>query len=332
MKILVTGSAGFIGYYLSKYLLESGAMVLGIDNFNTYYSPELKKARNDVLESYNGYTSLKVDLSDRQLVDSAFSSFEPAIVCHLAAQAGVRYSLQNPYTYQKSNLEAFVNLLEAAKRSRIKRFVYASSSSVYGGNTKMPYSEDDPVNTPISLYAATKRANELMAYTYTHLWNMQTIGLRFFTVHGAMGRPDMAYWSFVENILRSEPIRVFNYGKNKRDFTYIDDIIAGLNNALFIDGLAPYEIINLGNNTPVELMEFIGTLEDLLGKKAVMEMVEPQPGDVAATYADIEKARRKLNFAPITDLRTGLEVFVNWYQSNPELTEKVRAFRRSYAP
>jgi UDP-glucuronate 4-epimerase len=248
-------------------------------------------------------------------------------VCHLAAQAGVRYSLKNPYTYQKSNLEAFVNLMEASRLSSITRFVYASSSSVYGGNTKMPYSEEDPVNTPVSLYAATKRANELIAYTYTHLWNLQTIGLRFFTVYGAWGRPDMAYWSFLEAMIHSEPIKVFNYGKNRRDFTYIDDVVEGVIQALFNADLEQYEIINLGNNKPVELMSFITTLEELSGYKAVKEMVPPQPGDVVATYADISKAKAKLGFSPTTDLAKGMKIFVDWYMSNTELVRAVRNFR-----
>lgn len=327
--ILVTGSAGFIGFYVSKSLLEQGHEVIGLDNFNDYYSPDLKEARARILSSYSNYVEIRIDLADGKEVKSVFDRFSPEIVCHLAAQAGVRYSLKNPYVYQQSNLAGFVNLLEPSRLLPVKRFVYASSSSVYGGNTKMPYSEDDPVNTPVSLYAATKRANELMAYTYTHLWGMQTIGLRFFTVYGPWGRPDMAYWSFLEAILHDEPIKIFNHGKNRRDFTYIDEITEGVESALTSKDLDPYEIINLGNNQPVELMEFVNCVEDLAGKQAIKEMVPAQPGDVVATYADISKAQAKLKFKPSTDLRTGLESFVKWYMDNPELVSKVRSFRMS---
>ncbi len=327
MNILLTGSAGFIGFHLALELLKSGYKIIGVDNFNEYYYPGLKRARNSILMKYDNYVPVEENLADRNAVDRCYSVHQPEIVCHLAAQAGVRYSLKNPYSYQESNLQGFVNLIEAARKLPVKRFVYASSSSVYGGNTKMPYSEDDPVNTPVSLYAATKRANELMAYTYTHLWNLQTIGLRFFTVYGPWGRPDMAYWSFLEAILNAEPIRVFNYGKNRRDFTYIDDVVKGVINALFSEPLDPYEIINLGNNKPVELMEFIETVEKLAGKEAIKEMVPPQPGDVVATYADIEKAKAKLGFHPTTDLKAGLERFVEWYLDNPDMMAAVREFR-----
>jgi UDP-glucuronate 4-epimerase len=325
--VLVTGSAGFIGYYVAKALLETGNTVVGLDNFNAYYAPQLKRARVRLLDGERDFYPVEDDLADRGAIERLFAKYSPEIVCHLAAQAGVRYSLKNPHAYQESNLQGFVNLIEAARLLPVKRFVYASSSSVYGGNTKMPYSEDDPVNTPISLYAATKRANELMAYSYTHLWGLQTIGLRFFTVYGPWGRPDMAYWSFLEAIQNNEPIKVFNYGKNKRDFTYIDDIIQGVTTALTSQALDAYEIINLGHNEPVELMTFIETLEDLCGKTAIKEMVPAQPGDVVATYADIENARRKLGFTPTTSLRQGLERFVEWYTANPELTRAVREFR-----
>ena len=219
-----------------------------------------------------------------------------------------------PYAYQKSNIEGFVNLIEQSKQHSVDRFVYASSSSVYGGNTKLPYSEDDPVETPVSLYAATKRSNELIAYTYTHLWDMQTIGLRFFTVYGPWGRPDMAYWSFLEAMQYGEPIKVFNYGRNRRDFTYIDDVTTGVLAALTVDKLDKYEIINLGNNQPVELMDFINSLEDLSGLKAIKEMVPAQPGDVVATFASIDRASRKLGFKPSTPLREGLRQFIRWYE------------------
>lgn len=327
--ILVTGSAGFIGFYVSKSLLEDGHKVIGLDNFNGYYSPKLKEARAGILSSYENYVEVRTDLADSAEVRSVFEKFSPEKVCHLAAQAGVRYSLKNPYAYEQSNLAGFVNLLEPARLISVKRFVYASSSSVYGGNTKMPYSEDDPVNTPVSLYAATKRANELMAYTYTHLWGMQTVGLRFFTVYGPWGRPDMAYWSFLEAILHDEPIRIFNHGKNQRDFTYIDEITDGVKSALNSNELDSYEIINLGNNQPVELMEFVHFMEDLAGKPAIKEMVAAQPGDVVATYADISRAQTKLGFRPSTVLRTGLERFVKWYMDHPDLVSEVRRFRRA---
>lgn len=326
--ILVTGSAGFIGFFISSKLLSEGHNVVGVDNFNSYYLPKLKGHRDNILKQHSNYVSVTGELSERLFVDKLYDDYKPEMVLHLAAQAGVRYSLKNPYSYQKSNLEAYINLIEKARLTGVERFVYASSSSVYGGNTKMPYSELDPVNTPISLYAATKRSNELMAYTYTHLWGLQTVGLRFFTVYGPWGRPDMAYWSFLENIRRHEPIKVFNYGRNMRDFTYIDDIILGVSAALFSPKLNAYEIINLGNNKPVELIEFINTLEELSGQKAIMEMVEPQPGDVVATFADISNAIQKLDFQPKTDLKTGLGSFVRWFNEHSGLVEEVRSFRK----
>lgn len=326
--VLLTGSAGFIGFYVSKALLDAGDTVIGVDNFNSYYAPELKRTRTEILRAYRNFVPVEADLADRESLRVCFEKHSPDLVFNSAAQAGVRYSLRNPHAYQKSNLEGFVNLIEEARLFSVKRFVYASSSSVYGGNTKMPYSEEDPVNTPVSLYAATKRANELMAYTYTHLWNLQTVGLRFFTVYGPWGRPDMAYWSFLEAILNSEPIKVFNYGKNRRDFTYIDDIVTGVVAALKNGGLDPYEIINLGNNNPVELMDFIQTLEHFAGSQAIMEMVPPQPGDVVATYADIKKAQTKLGFHPKTSLKEGLAPFVKWYADHPELAQAVRRFRK----
>jgi UDP-glucuronate 4-epimerase len=303
--------------------------VIGIDNFNPYYSPELKTARNEILRKNRNFVSINADISDLSSVNAIFSEHKPDFVCHLAAQAGVRYSLKNPYTYQKSNLEGFVNLIEQSRHHSVQRFVYASSSSVYGGNTKLPYAENDHVETPMSLYAATKRANELIAYTYTHLWNLQTIGLRFFTVYGPWGRPDMAYWSFLEAMRHGAPIKVFNYGKNKRDFTYIDDVTSGVIAALKSDKLDQYEIINLGNNKPVELMDFISTLEELTGLEAIKEMVPPQPGDVIATFASIDKATAKLGFKPSTSLREGLAQFVRWYEDNPTLVKSVRDFRLS---
>ena len=327
--IMVTGAAGFIGFHVAQALLDQGETVVGLDDFNSYYDPRLKIAREDILKRHSNFVSINVDISDLGPIETLFRNYSPSVVCHLAAQAGVRYSLRNPYAYQKSNLEGFVNLIEQAKQHSVDRFVYASSSSVYGGNTKLPYSEDDPVETPVSLYAATKRSNELIAYTYTHLWDMQTIGLRFFTVYGPWGRPDMAYWSFLEAMRYGEPIKVFNYGRNRRDFTYIDDVTTGVLAALTVDKLDKYEIINLGNNQPVELMDFINSLEDLSGLKAIKEMVPAQPGDVVATFASIDRASRKLGFKPSTPLKDGLRQFIRWYEDRSSLVKSVRDFRLS---
>ena len=327
--IMVTGAAGFIGFHVAQALLDQGETVVGLDDFNSYYDPRLKIARQDILKRHSNFVSINVDISDLGPIETLFRNYSPSVVCHLAAQAGVRYSLRNPYAYQKSNIEGFVNLIEQSKRHSVDRFVYASSSSVYGGNTKLPYSEDDPVETPVSLYAATKRSNELIAYTYTHLWDMQTIGLRFFTVYGPWGRPDMAYWSFLEAMQYGEPIKVFNYGRNRRDFTYIDDVTTGVLAALTVDKLDKYEIINLGNNQPVELMDFINSLEDLSGLKAIKEMVPAQPGDVVATFASIDRASRKLGFKPSTPLKDGLRQFIRWYEDQSSLVKSVRDFRLS---
>lgn len=327
--IMVTGAAGFIGFHVAQALLDQGETVVGLDDFNSYYDPRLKIAREDILKRHSNFVSINVDISDLGPIETLFRNYSPSVVCHLAAQAGVRYSLRNPYAYQKSNIEGFVNLIEQSKQHSVDRFVYASSSSVYGGNTKLPYSEDDPVETPVSLYAATKRSNELIAYTYTHLWDMQTIGLRFFTVYGPWGRPDMAYWSFLEAMRYGEPIKVFNYGRNRRDFTYIDDVTTGVLAALTVDKLDKYEIINLGNNQPVELMDFINSLEDLSGLKAIKEMVPAQPGDVVATFASIDRASRKLGFKPSTPLKDGLRQFIRWYEDQSSLVKSVRDFRLS---
>jgi UDP-glucuronate 4-epimerase len=326
-KILVTGSAGFIGFHLSQALLNAGWEVVGIDDFNTYYAPALKRARTAILRQQPRFVVVESDLADKSLVRQVFHEYQPELVCHLAAQAGVRYSLRNPHAYQRCNLESFINVIEEARFSGVQRFVYASSSSVYGGNTKMPYSEKDPVNQPISLYAATKRSNELMAHSYTHLWDLQTIGLRLFTIYGPWGRPDMAYWSFLENIINDEPIKVFNYGKNRRDFTFIEDVIPSIMAALTNGNLDRCEIINLGHNHPVGVIDMIETVERLIDKVAIKEMVPAQPGDVVATYADIEQARNKLGFKPETPLEVGLKRFVEWYQEHPDLVQEVRRFR-----
>lgn len=314
MKILVTGAAGFVGSYVAHSLLDDGHEVVGFDNFNDYYDVSLKEARSARLEGRDGFTLIRGDLTDFQLLTSNFQQYKPDRVCHLAAQAGVRYSIDHPQAYQQSNLEGHLNILEACRHAKIDRLVYASSSSVYGGNKKVPFSENDPVDNPVSLYAATKKANELMSHTYTHLYGLQTVGLRFFTVYGPWGRPDMAYWLFTEAMLQGKPIKVFNHGKMERDFTYIDDIVAGVKSALFADGLEPYEIFNLGNNKPENLMDFIQTLADALGVEPRMEMLPMQPGDVPITFADISKAQAKLSYQPTTSMAEGLKTFASWYR------------------
>ncbi len=313
MKILVTGSAGFIGYHLSKSLMAEGHEVVGYDNFNDYYDVQLKRDRAAQLQQNKLFTQIEADLCDYDKLQKCFSDGEFSLVCHLAAQAGVRYSISHPFVYQKANLESFLNILEACRHSDVKRLVYASSSSVYGGNTKLPFSEDDRVDSPISLYAATKKANELMAHTYSHLYGLQTVGLRFFTVYGPWGRPDMAMWLFVKAMLAGESIKVFNHGKMRRDFTFISDIIAGVKASLFTEGLDNYEIFNLGNHQSENLMDMINLIASELGIEPKMEMMPMQPGDVEATYADVERARRKLGYEPTTPIAKGIPEFVKWY-------------------
>lgn len=313
MNILITGTAGFIGFHLARSLMERGHQVFGIDNFNEYYSVRLKRDRHALLEKNVAYRGFERDLCDYAFLKGLFRDHKIDAVCNLAAQAGVRYSLKNPFAYQKSNLESFLNILECCRQYEIPRLVYASSSSVYGGNTVLPFNETDNVTTPISLYAATKKSNELMAHCYSHLYSMQTVGLRFFTVYGPWGRPDMAMWLFTEAMLAGKAINVFNHGKMQRDFTYIDDIIDGVIAALERDGLANYEIINIGNHRSEELMEMIGILAESLGVEPKMNMMPMQPGDVPATYASIERAQEKLGFHPTTSLREGIPKFVNWY-------------------
>jgi UDP-glucuronate 4-epimerase len=310
---LVTGSAGFIGYHVARTLLGHGARVVGLDNFNDYYSPALKHDRDRELRRHPNFVSVAADLADLPALEALFEAHKPRKICHLAAQAGVRYSLINPFAYQKSNLEGFLNLLELAKRFPPERLVYASSSSVYAGLTEMPFSETQRVDTPISLYAATKKANELMAHAYSHLFGLPTVGLRFFTVYGPWGRPDMAMWLFTEAMLQGQPIKVFNYGKMQRDFTYIDDIVQGVVGALMAPGLDVYEIINLGNHRAEELLKVIGILESELQLKAEQNLLPIQPGDVPATYADIGRAREKLGFEPLTPIDVGIPRFVQWY-------------------
>jgi UDP-glucuronate 4-epimerase len=314
MRVLVTGAAGFIGYHVASSLLDDGHEVVGADNFNDYYRVQLKRDRHARLEGRPGYTGIEIDLADRAAAEGLFRAHRFEGVCHLAAQAGVRYSIENPFAYERANIAAFLNVLEGCRHGGVPRLVYASSSSVYGGNTKLPFSEDDAVDHPVSLYAATKKANELMAHTYTHLYKFQTIGLRFFTVYGPWGRPDMAAWIFTERLGRGETIPVFNHGRMKRDFTYIDDIVQGVRAALFRPGLDPYEVINLGHNHPEDLLEMIGLIARCLGVEPRMDLLPLQPGDVVSTYADISRAKAKLGFEPRTPLADGMPRFVRWFR------------------
>ncbi len=315
MKIIVTGTAGFIGFHLARRLLAEGHEVVGIDNFNDYYSVKLKQDRHRLLEACPNYRLERMDLTEGDKLLALVRDWQPDVVCNLAAQAGVRYSLTNPHVYQKSNLEGFLNILEACRHGNPQpRLVYASSSSVYGGNTKLPFSEADRVDTPISLYAATKKANELMAHSYSHLFGLQTVGLRFFTVYGPWGRPDMAMWLFTESMLAGRAIKVFNHGNMQRDFTYVDDIVQGLYGAMFAPGLDPYEVFNLGNHRSENLMDMIRLLARTLGVEPKMELLPMQDGDVPATYADVAKAQAKLGFAPATPISVGIPAFVEWYR------------------
>ncbi|KLU62672.1 dTDP-glucose 4,6-dehydratase [Peptococcaceae bacterium CEB3] len=331
MKILVTGAAGFIGYHLSKRLLERGDQVLGVDNLNDYYDVRLKENRLGQLIGNSNFTFLKQDIARREEVAMLFRELTPEIVVNLAAQAGVRYSLINPHAYVDTNLVGFVNILEGCRNNNVKHLVFASSSSVYGANTNMPFSVHHNVDHPVSLYAASKKASELIAHTYSHLYGLPVTGLRFFTVYGPWGRPDMALFLFTKAILEDRPIDVFNYGKMKRDFTYIDDIVEGL--VRVIDkrpepnpewsgdtpdpgtSYAPYKIYNIGNNQPVELMHYVEVLEDCLGKKARKNMLPLQAGDVPATFADVEDLVRDVGFKPNTPVEEGIKNFVQWYRS-----------------
>lgn len=314
MTVLVTGAAGFIGMHLCERLLDRGHRVVGLDNFNDYYAVALKRARHARLEARDGYVGHELDLCDRSGLDRLFGETPFDAVCNLAAQAGVRYSLERPDVYVRSNLEGFANLLETCRHHGLPRLVYASSSSVYGGNTKLPFSETDPVDHPVSLYAATKKSNELMAHTYSHLFGLQTVGLRFFTVYGPWGRPDMAMWLFTEAMLAGRPIKVFNHGKMRRDFTYIDDIVAGVVASIESTSLDRYELFNIGHNHPEDLMELIRVLGESLGVQPAMDMLPMQPGDVPATYADITAIARKLGYKPTTPIREGIPRFVAWFR------------------
>ena len=317
MKILVTGVAGFIGFHLAKKLLESGNQVYGVDNLNDYYDVGLKQARLKQLLPYSKFTFEYLDISDRSSTANLFASGDFEVVVHLAAQAGVRYSLENPHAYVDSNLVGFTNILEGCRHGAVGHLIFASSSSIYGKNTQVPFSVGDRVDTPVSLYAATKKANELMAHAYSHLYQIPTTGLRFFTVYGPWGRPDMAYYKFVKAIAEDRPIDVYNYGKMMRDFIYIDDIVAGIVKLIpqRTKLLPPYKIYNLGNNNPVELQEFIAIIETLMGKLAQKNFLPMQPGDVVATYANIEESMTDLDFQPATSITHGLASFVNWYRA-----------------
>ena len=313
MNILITGAAGFIGYHLCKKLLDEDNNILGVDNLNNYYSLSLKLKRLNQLKSYKNFKFKKVDISNRELISPIFNKFKPKKVINLAAQAGVRYSLQNPYAYIDSNLVGFLNILELCRQNKTEGFIYASSSSVYGDSKKIPFSIQDRVDRPISLYAASKKTNELIAHSYSHLYGLHTTGLRFFTVYGPWGRPDMAYYIFTKKILNGEPISVFNNGNMKRDFTFIDDIILGTKAA--IEKNYSFEIFNLGNNKSVNLLDFIKTIENKLNKKAIINFQPMQSGDVKETYADISETEEELGFKPKTSIDEGIPKFIKWYKS-----------------
>ena len=312
MKILVTGAAGFIGYHLCCSFLDDGYEVLGIDNLNEYYDPSLKMARINKLDSYKNFIFKKTNIANKESITQIFKSFKPNKVVNLAAQAGVRYSIENPYAYMDSNLVGFLNIIELCRHNDVEGFIYASSSSVYGGNKKMPFSVEDRVDQPLALYGATKRANELIAHSYSHLYSLPTTGLRFFTVYGPWGRPDMAMFIFTKNILAGEPIQVFNHGKMKRDFTYIDDIISGVRSS--VDKNYKCEVFNLGNHRSEQLMEVVYLIEQYLGKKAEINFQPMQPGDVKESFADIIKSEEKLGFKPTTNIDVGIKFFVEWYK------------------
>jgi UDP-glucuronate 4-epimerase len=331
MRVLVTGAAGFIGSHLSERLLARGDEVLGYDNLNAYYDPALKEARLARLTPQDGFSFVRASLEDRAALEAAFDDFRPQRVVNLAAQAGVRYSLENPHACIESNIVGFLNILEACRHRGIEHLVYASSSSVYGANRKLPFAVEDSVDHPVSLYAASKKANELMAHTYSHLFGLPTTGLRFFTVYGPWGRPDMALFLFTKKILAGEPIDVFNHGHHTRDFTYVDDIVEGVIRTLDrvpgpdpaydplaptpASSLAPYRVYNIGNHQPVQLLRYIEVLEDCLGRKAEKRLLPMQPGDVPDTEADVEALRRDTGYSPATPIETGVRRFVEWYRA-----------------
>ncbi len=330
MTILITGAAGFIGFHLSQRLLANGNKVIGIDNLNDYYDPKLKEARLGILNAYkNLFIFKKNNLEDKESLKNIFLKYKPEIVVNLAAQAGVRYSLENPYSYIDSNIVGFLNLLEECRRTNIKHLVYASSSSVYGGNIQMPFIESQNVDHPISLYAASKKSNELMAHSYSHLFEIPTTGLRFFTVYGPWGRPDMALFLFTKNIINNEPIKIFNNGNMTRDFTYVEDIVESIIRVMKKPpkkdsscslqnqpdySWAPYRIFNIGNSNPTPLMEFISNLEKKLGKKAIKQYLPIQPGDVPSTESDTKSLEKWIDFKPSTPVEVGISKFVDWYK------------------
>ncbi len=331
MRVLVTGAAGFIGSKLSERLLARGDQVLGYDNLNDYYDPRLKQARLEHFTAHQNFRFAHAALEDRAAMERAFTEFAPERVVNLAAQAGVRYSLENPHAYIDSNIVGFLNVLEACRHHGVEHLVYASSSSVYGANRKLPFSVEDPVDHPVSLYAASKKANELMAHTYSHLFALPTTGLRFFTVYGPWGRPDMALFLFTRKILAGEPIDIFNHGRHTRDFTYIDDIVEGVVRTLDrvpgadpahdplaptpASSSAPYRVYNIGNHQPVQLLRYIEVLEDCLGRKAERRLLPLQPGDVPDTYADVDALRRDTGYCPSTTIEVGVSRFVEWYRA-----------------
>lgn len=322
--ILITGCAGFIGFHLSKQLLSKNNIVIGVDNLNSYYEVNLKQARLKLLKEYKNFTFELCSIEDKEAMEKIFLQGQIDIVINLAAQAGVRYSIENPYTFIESNVVGFLNILECCRNYKIDHLIYASSSSVYGANTKIPFSTKDNVDYPVSLYAASKRANELIAQTYSHLYDMPITGLRFFTVYGPWGRPDMSYYKFTNAIMNGEKIQVFNFGQMKRDFTYIDDIVEGIVRLIdkkperiqvpAIASTAPHKVYNIGNNQPEELMDFISVIEEKIGKKAIKEFLPMQPGDVHVTYADVEDLENEIGFKPKTNINEGIEKFVDWYK------------------
>ncbi len=321
MKYLVTGAAGFIGMYTAKRLLEAGHEVVGLDNLNSYYEPELKQHRLAQLQPFANFTFVQLDLADREGMATLFKTEQFERVIHLAAQAGVRYSIEAPFDYVDSNLVGMMTILEGCRHNKVQHLVYASSSSVYGMNPKIPFSEDDQVDNPVSLYAATKKANELMAHSYSKLYKIPTTGLRFFTVYGPAGRPDMAPWLFTEAILKGEPIKVFNQGKMMRDFTYIDDIVEGV---IRIQDVVPstdipYSLFNIGNNEPIQLSRFIEAIESACGKQAEKIMLGMQPGDVERTYADTARLEHAVGYKPQTEIEQGIARFVDWYKTYRKL-------------
>lgn len=321
--ILVTGAAGFIGFHVCKRLLDEGNYVIGVDNLNDYYDVKLKKSRLQILEKYNEFVFRKLDIANESKVFAVFDEYRPEIIINLAAQAGVRYSIENPSAYIKSNIVGFANIIEIAKTAKVKNFVYASSSSVYGANTNMPFSELDSTSHQLSLYAATKKANEVIAHSYSSLFGLPTTGLRFFTVYGPWGRPDMALYKFTKAIIEDEEFFVFNFGNHKRDFTYIDDIVEGIiriqDNSP--SGEIPYSLFNIGNNEPIELSRFIKAIESATGKRALKVMMDMQPGDVERTYADTARLESAVGYKPQTEIEDGIAKFVEWFREYHQLSK-----------